>query len=73
MFRSSSYRCVKCVRIRDFSGPFFSRSQTEFGVMLRISPYSVRMRENTDQVNSKYGQFHAVYIVYDKASILIFI
>ena len=24
---------------------------------LRISPYSVRMRENTDQNNSEYGHF----------------
>ena len=24
---------------------------------LRISPYSVRMRENTNQNNSKYGHF----------------
>ena len=28
-----------------------------FGViLLRISPYSVQMRENTDQNNSEYGQ-----------------
>ena len=25
--------------------------------ILRISPYSVRMRENTDQNNSEYGHF----------------
>ena len=26
-------------------------------VVLRISPYSVQMRENTDQKNSEYGHF----------------
>ena len=30
---------------------------TEYGEILRISPYSVRMRENTDQNNSEYGHF----------------
>ena len=35
----------------------FSRTQTEHGEIRSISPYSVRMRENTDQNNSKSGQF----------------
>ena len=35
----------------------FSRIPTEYGKILRISPYSVRMRENTDQNNSEYGHF----------------
>ena len=35
----------------------FSRIQTEYGEIFRISPYSVRMRENADQNNSKYGHF----------------
>ena len=37
----------------------FSRIWTEYGEgeMLRISQYSVRMRENTDQKNSEYGHF----------------
>ena len=35
----------------------FSRIRTEYGKILRISPCLVRMRENTDQNNSKYGQF----------------
>ena len=38
---------VKCVHIRNFSGPYF----------LRISPYSVRMLENTVHKNSEYGHF----------------
>ena len=35
----------------------FSRIWTEYGETLRISPYSVRMLENTDQINSECGQF----------------
>ena len=35
----------------------FSRIRTEYGEILRISPYSVRMRENTDQNNSECGHF----------------
>ena len=31
----------------------FSRIWTEYGEILRISPYSVRMRENADQNNSE--------------------
>ena len=35
----------------------FSRIWTECGEILRISPYSVRMRENADQNNSEYEHF----------------
>ena len=36
----------------------FSRICTEYGEILRsISPYSVKMRENTDQKNSAFGHF----------------
>ena len=35
----------------------FSRIRTESGEILYISPHSVRMRENVDQNNSKYGHF----------------
>ena len=35
----------------------FSRIQTEYAEIRSISPYSVWMRENTDQKNSKYGHF----------------
>ena len=35
----------------------FSHIRTEYGEILRISPYSVRMRENVDQNNSEYGHF----------------
>ena len=35
----------------------FSRIRTEYGEILRFSRYSVRIRENTDKNNSKYGHF----------------
>ena len=35
----------------------FSHIWTKYGWILRISPYSDRMRENTDQNNSNYGRF----------------
>ena len=44
-------RCVKGVRIRSFSGPYFPA----FG--LNISPYLFRMWGNMDQKNPKYGPF----------------
>ena len=43
----------------------FFRIQTEYGEILRVSQYSVRMRENTDQKNSKYGHFsRSAYLPY---------
>ena len=47
--------CVKSVRIWSYSGLYFPA----FGLntVVRISPYSVQMRENTDQNNSEYGHF----------------
>ena len=35
----------------------FSLIRSEYGQKIHISPYSVRMRENTDQNNSKDGHF----------------
>ena len=35
----------------------FSRIWAEYGEILRISPFSVRVRENADQNNSEYGDF----------------
>ena len=40
---------MKCVQIRSFFWPVFSRIWTEYGEIRSISPYSVRMRENMDQ------------------------
>ena len=41
----------------EFFWSVFSRIQIEYGDLLRIFSYSVRMRENTDQKNSEYGHF----------------
>ena len=38
-----------------------SHNLTEYGEILRISPYSDQMRENTDQNNREYG--HTFYAV----------
>ena len=43
------------VLVRIFTA--FSRIRTEYGEILRISPYSVRMRENADRNNSEYKLF----------------
>ena len=48
--------CEKCAYSELFWSAF-SRIRTEYGEILRISPYSVRMRENADQNNSEYGHF----------------
>ena len=47
--------CVKNVRIRSFSGPYFPA----FGLNTAryTSPYAIQMRENTDQKNSEYRHF----------------
>ena len=44
LFFRSNLHCVKIVQIRSFFWSVFSRIR-----ILRISPYSVRMRENADQ------------------------
>ena len=41
--------CVKSVQIRSFFWSVFSRIRTEYGEILRTSPYSARTWENTDQ------------------------
>ena len=42
-------RGKKCPKIRSFFWSLFSGIPTEYGEILCISPFSVRMRENTDQ------------------------
>ena len=39
----------------------FSHIRTKYGEIRSISPYSVRMWENTDQNNTKYGHFSGSY------------
>ena len=46
----------KCPYSEWFWSVFF-RIRTEYGEILRISPCSVQMRENTDHNNSEYGHF----------------
>ena len=53
---SEKLHCLKSVRIRSFSGPYFPA----FGLNTErysVSLPSVPMRENTDQKNSEYEQF----------------
>ena len=40
---------MECVQIWSFFWSVFSRIQTEYGEIRSISPYSVRMRANTEQ------------------------
>ena len=48
--------CKKC-SYSELFWSVFSCIWTEYGEILPISPYSVRMRENTDQNYSEYGHF----------------
>ena len=45
----STRHCVKSVQIRSYFWSVFSCIRTEYGERLRISPYSVRIQENSDQ------------------------
>ena len=49
-----TFHYVKCPYSELFSSAF-SRICTKYGEILRVSPYSVRMRQNADQNNSEYG------------------
>ena len=55
----------KCL-YSEFFWSVFSRIWTECAEILRISPYSVQMHENTDQKNSEYGQFSRNVILLPK-------
>ena len=48
---------TKSVRIRSYFWSVFSCIWIEYEEILRISPYSVGMRQNVNQSNSKYGHF----------------
>ena len=55
-----------------FIWSLFSRIWTEYGEMRSISPYSLRMRENTDQKISKYGYFsRSAEFIWKKQTLLI--
>ena len=49
--------CKPLHRIRSFFWTVFFRIRTEYEEIVRITLYSVRMQENTDQKNSEYGHF----------------
>ena len=49
MFACLSGHCISSVQIRSFFWSVFSRIRNEYGDLRSKSPYSVRMRENTDQ------------------------
>ena len=55
-FNGSNTLCEKC-SFTEFFCSVFSRIQNNHGDILRISTYSVRKPENTDQKNSEYGHF----------------
>ena len=48
---------MKSVRIRIYSGPHFPAFGLNTEKYSIISPYSVRMGENADQINSEYRHF----------------
>ena len=48
---NQTYHCVKCIQVWSFFWSAFSHIRTEYGEIRSISPYSVWMRENTDQKN----------------------
>ena len=52
---------MKSVRIRSFFGAHFPT----FWLNTNISPYSIQMRENTEQKNFDYGHFsRSIIIIY---------
>ena len=53
--KSGQESSKKCPYLEFFWSVFFD-FRTKYGDLQSKSPYSVRMRENTDQ-NSEYGQF----------------
>ena len=48
---------VKSIQIRSFFWSLFSRISTEYGEILCISPFCVRMRESTDQQKLRIWTF----------------
>ena len=51
------YRLRKKCTYSEFFWSVFSRIRIEYGEILRISSYTVWIRENTDQKNSEYWHF----------------
>ena len=57
------YHCVKSLQIRSFFCSVYACIRTEYGEILLISLYSVRIRENTDQKNSVFEHFSRIVCV----------
>ena len=54
---------MKSVQMQSFFWSVFSRIWTKYGEIRSISPYSVRIRENSDQKKTPYlDTFHAVCV-----------
>ena len=49
--------CLKSALIRSYSSLYIPALRTEYAEIRSIFPYTVRMRENRYQNNSKYGHF----------------
>ena len=56
-FKSKLLLIICIFKIRSFFWSIFSCIWTEYGDLVRKSPYSVRIQENTDQKNSVFGHF----------------
>ena len=63
--RDSGIHCVKSVEIRSFFWYVFSRICTEYGEIRSISPYSVQMRENTDQKKLRIWTLFRKWQIFD--------
>ena len=57
---------MKSVQIRSFFCSVFPRIRTEYGEILRISPYSVRIRKNTDQKKLRIWTYFTQWIIFKK-------
>ena len=55
--KAQSQALLKKCPYLEFFWSLFSCILTEYGEILRVSPHSIRMWENTDQKNSEYGHF----------------
>ena len=66
MFENITQRCVKIVQIRSYLWSIFSCICTEYGNLLRNSPNSIRIQENTDKIIPYLDTLEAVQIEKNK-------
>ena len=72
MINTSFALCEKCPHSELFPSVFY-RIYTEYGEILRTSPYSVRMRENKEQNNSEYGHFSRSVVLKTKTKSCVYV